>query len=441
MIEEGQIPPDEVFSLIESETLLWLRVAAARINDEWHETHLEITSGVSPPRWSPRAWDYDEAVFRSFEADGPTVAAWLRSGEITVDDVVIKLPIVSSGQTTQWYRRSSLQAYGGLETLPWSMTSYQLAFQPLAAGRGSGAIIGNGPSFVRFAEAVASFFCFTLGPGSSVDSMSPVFQRQDLSGRIAKVRLESADIEISLEGDHLEGAVVELASFSPGPSEVLSQDHQQTMRFPLSNGLATGSWVVLKRGSQWIDRKFINYPNTLKPDPGVEVAVEPMTELMALVTGGEGAMVEFKSIIPESGSELRDKVCRAVAAFANGDGGQLLFGVADDGNMVGLGSIDAQKACDTVARFVSSIVIPIPGFRVDSVLADSEDDDSRLVLVLTVDQGGQPPYGVNPAHPRYYIRRGATTFEASADQVRALARSRPPTENQGGSLFGPQFWK
>jgi predicted HTH transcriptional regulator len=213
------------------------------------------------------------------------------------------------------------------------------------------------------------------------------------------------------------------------------------MRFPLSNGLATGSWVVLKRGSQWIDRKFINYPNTLKPDPGVEVAVEPMTELMALVTGGEGAMVEFKSIIPESGSELRDKVCRAVAAFANGDGGQLLFGVADDGNMVGLGSIDAQKACDTVARFVSSIVIPIPGFRVDSVLADSEDDDSRLVLVLTVDQGGQPPYGVNPAHPRYYIRRGATTFEASADQVRALARSRPPTENQGGSLFGPQFWK
>ena len=94
-----------------------------------------------------------------------------------------------------------------------------------------------------------------------------------------------------------------------------------------------------------------------------------------------------------------------------------------------------------MARFVSSIVTPIPAFRVDGIPVDTEDGDSRLVLVLTVEQGGQPPYGVNPAHPRYYIRRGATTFEASADQVRELARSRPPADAQNGSQFGLPFWK
>ena len=73
----------------------------------------------------------------------------------------------------------------------------------------------------------------------------------------------------------------------------------------------------MKRSSEWIDRKFINYSNTLNADPGLEVVLEPMTEVMALVTGGEGATVEFKSVLPESGSELRERVCRTVAAFAN----------------------------------------------------------------------------------------------------------------------------
>ncbi len=62
------------------------------------------------------------------------------------------------------------------------------------------------------------------------------------------------------------------------------------------------------------------------------------------------------------------------------------------------------------------------------------------VIVPTVDQGGQPPYGVDPAHPSYYIRRGATTFEASSDQVRALARSRLPADQPHRSLYGLQLF-
>lgn len=436
MIENGQLPPDDVWSLVESEKQLWLRVAAVRVNDEWHETHLEITSGEAPPQWSVQAWDYDEAAFRSFQVDGPTVATWLRNGAIATDDVVIRLPVVPSGQTVHWQRHSSLQPHHGFETLSWPMTSYQLAFKPLATRDGSEMMIGDGPSFVRFDEAVASFFGFTLGPGRSVDSGAPVFQRQDLAGRIIKVRLESAEVEVSLEGDNLDGAVVELASLAPGPREALTADHEQTVRFPLPHGLPQGAWVVLKRGSKWVDRKFINYPHMMNPDPCVEIAVEPMTEVMVLVAGGEGGMVEFKSILPESGTKAREKVCQTVAAFANGDGGQILFGVDDDGNVVGLGTIDVQKARDTVTQFVSSRVTPVPEFAVDGVTVETGDGDGKLVLVLTVHQGGLPPYGVDSAHPRYHIRRGATTFEASADQVRALARSRPPAETHNGLYFG-----
>ncbi|MDA8309424.1 MAG: ATP-binding protein [Actinomycetota bacterium] len=434
MIEDGQLPPEEVLALLAAEQRLWLRIAAVAVNEEWHETHLEITSGVAPPRWSARRWAYDDALFWSFETDGPTVAGWLQGGEIARDDVTIKLPVVPNGQRVQWRRLASKQQWSS-QTLDWPTKSYQLAPQPLAQGRGAGSLIGNGPSFVRFAEAVASFFGFTLGPGGSVDHLALTLQRQDMSGRISKVRLASAEIEVLLEGQHLDGATVELASSMPGPSKSLPADSPQTVRFPLPQGVPPGAWVVLKRGSEWIDRKFINYPNTLNPDPGVEIAVEPMTEVMTLVTGGEGATVEFKGIIPGQ-KALREKVCRTIAAFANESGGHILFGVEDDGSVVGVNVTDAQEARDTVTRFISSIVTPVPEFRIEYVNVDNDEGTSSLVLLLTVNQGPQPPYGVNPANPRYYIRRGATTFPASADQVRALARSRPLSDSPYGGRFG-----
>ena len=51
----------------------------------------------------------------------------------------------------------------------------------------------------------------------------------------------------------------------------------------------------------------------------------------------------------------------------------------------------------------------------------------RWVLHVEVQEGASPPYGVDPANPSYYIRRGATTFPASADDVRTIARARPLT--------------
>jgi hypothetical protein len=436
VIESGQLPPDDIIALIERQATLWVRVAAVRQNDEWHETHVEMTSGAPPASWVQRRWTYDEAIFLSCEITGTEGAAWLRAHTATIDAVDVKLPETPEGQRLPWQRRSSQQRYGGFEPLDWPSTTYQLASQPLVTGPGSGSLIGDGPSFVSSAQAVASFFGVSLGPGGSVDAMAPRFQLQDLTGRIEKVLLGSTDIRVHVEGSDLDGMTLELASVSPGPTEALSTDSPHVVTFPLPNGLPPGTWIVLKRSSEWIDRKFINYPNTLNADPGVEVVVEPMTELQALVSGGEGPTVEFKSEIPAPGTKLRHKVCATVAAFANGDGGHILFGVTDGGAIDGLSGVDTQKECDKVADFVRSMVTPVPHFRVNRVSDEGDYGSALDIIVLTVDQGDQPPYGVDPAHPKYYIRRGATTFEASSDQVRALARSRPPADQGYQSPYG-----
>ena len=226
---------------------------------------------------------------------------------------------------------------------------------------------------------------------------------------------------------------VELASDDPGPTKNLSKKLAQVVKFPLPNGLPSGAWVVLKRGSEWIDRKFLNWPNTMSPDPSVEVVVEPLSQLEALIASGEGPNIEFKQEVPES-TGARRKVLRTLAAFANGDGGHLLFGVEDDGKILGLPTAStSQVAQDAITRFISSLVAPLPNFSVHSIALD--DGSDRAVVVVTVESGGAPPYGVGPENPQYYIRRGATTFPASADVVRALARSQPVVAGSG-SLFG-----
>jgi hypothetical protein len=433
-MEQGQSPQSDVLKLIESQEDLWIRLVAAKDGNEWLEALMEITSTVAPPNWVEQRWEYDEAIFISMKGSGSEVAKWFQSGIATIGNDVVKLPIVTEQQTLSCHRLGSKQKWGLSEPLEWPSTAYDLAYQPLKAGPGFGSFISGGsPSFVRFAVAAASFFGVPLPPGGSVDNVAPIFRLQNNTGRITRIRLGAAEIEVHVEGSELKGMTVELASDDPGPTKSLSKKLAQVVKFALPNGLPSGAWVVLKRDSEWIDRKFLNWPNTMSPDPSVEVVVEPLSQLETLVASGEGPNIEFKQEVPESTSARR-KVSRTLAAFANGDGGHLLFGVEDDGKILGLPAAStSQVAQDAITRFISSLVAPLPNFSVHSIALD--DGSDRAVIVVTVESGEAPPYGVGPENPQYYIRRGATTFPASADVVRALARSRPVVAGSG-SLFG-----
>lgn len=163
------------------------------------------------------------------------------------------------------------------------------------------------------------------------------------------------------------------------------------------------------------------------------MAVEQPGPLIgAVVAAGEGPAVEFKREPPGPG-EARRRVARTVAAFANGAGGTVLFGIEDDGTSSGLTPADAsQPTLDGITNWIRNLVVPVPEF---TVTAHEAPTGTGKVIALTVTAGALPPYGVEPSNPRYYIRRGATTFPASADQVRALARARPDAERLSPFLF------
>ena len=53
--------------------------------------------------------------------------------------------------------------------------------------------------------------------------------------------------------------------------------------------------------------------------------------IQSLINSGEGYNVEFKVLVPSKIREMTEEIC----AFANADGGYLLIGIDDNGQIVG----------------------------------------------------------------------------------------------------------
>lgn len=435
MAEAGTDGLERVLKRAERQDRVWVRLAAVRTAEGWMEVAIDIVSGERPPGWADYRWEYENAVFLSANPTGREVVNWLRAGRARVEPFEVSLPPLA--EQVQWERRSSQSSYR-FEPLPWPHVMYTLANQPLDHRSPSGSMIGPGaPSFPRFAEAAAAFFGVRLSHGGSFDSPPPTFREQDPSGRIVRVRVGVAHVDVEVEGDDLSKGVIELAHVRPGQQASLTHERSQIIQFELGGPLPPSSWVVLKEGFEWLDRRFLNWPLTATPDPGIELVPDESTQLEMLVASGEGPQVEFKRALPKNPEERR-RVARTVAAFANADGGSIVFGVNDNGEITGLSPAEVNPAAeDAVTNFIRDLVTPLPEYSLNRYPVEARPD--RIVFVVDVGRGDSPPYGIDPAKPLYFVRRGATTFPASADQVRALARSRPPVDSSASSP--PELWR
>ena len=141
---------------------------------------------------------------------------------------------------------------------------------------------------------------------------------------------------------------------------------------------------------------------------------------------GESETVEFKKNIPKG-----DGIPRAVAAFANGDGGTIIVGIEDrTGEVVGV--TDPAACRDGLVDLVRNELRPSPDH--DLFVCRLQ---GRPVVAMRVEPGDDRPYGVTePAGLRYYVRRGATNRVAEPEELRAISRPR----QSDGQEFRPIGW-
>lgn len=128
-------------------------------------------------------------------------------------------------------------------------------------------------------------------------------------------------------------------------------------------------------------------------------------EIPQLIKRGESETVEFRG-----GGARVDSVAKSVCGLLNQQGGVILWGIADDGAVVGVenGEIRAEE----LNRFVAENVNPLPLLSVSV-----RQVGGKPVIVIDVAQGADKPYSVNR---EIWVRVGPSTLKAGADQSARL---------------------
>ena len=142
----------------------------------------------------------------------------------------------------------------------------------------------------------------------------------------------------------------------------------------------------------------------------------PASELVAL---GESAALEYKSTLRwdlrqrQVNKALEKVVAKSIAGFLNAEGGTLLIGVADDGEVLGLqpdleslgrGDLDgfAQKLVQVLSNHLGPEYLQLARVRFDAV-------EGHPVCIVEVDPSPRPVYLKDGGGSEFYARVGNTT--------------------------------
>lgn len=129
---------------------------------------------------------------------------------------------------------------------------------------------------------------------------------------------------------------------------------------------------------------------------------------------GESLNLEFKRQLPSEDK----KVLKTFVAFANGEGGKVLFGVEDTtGEIVGIQDTSCAQLQDSITDMISDSCYPqiLPLFTWTNIAG-------KIVLVVEISPSPHCPYYLKSEGKEKgtYIRVGATTRKATPEKIREL---------------------
>lgn len=129
---------------------------------------------------------------------------------------------------------------------------------------------------------------------------------------------------------------------------------------------------------------------------------------------GESKTLEFKAAL----SSKSESYLKTVVAFANTDGGRLIFGIDDKSRqVVGVEKDDVFKIMDAIANAVSDSCAPkiVPDISFETI-------EDKTVVLVDIAAGFNRPYMLKSGglDKGVYVRVGATSRPADTEQIRAM---------------------
>ncbi len=123
-------------------------------------------------------------------------------------------------------------------------------------------------------------------------------------------------------------------------------------------------------------------------------------------------MVTKESYNLEFKREISRGFLKTVSAFANYNDGEVIFGLNDDGSLMGIEG-DTQQECLRIENMINDSFSPVPYFEINDRAIEG-----RVIIVLTVKKGKDTPYYCGG---KAYKRSDTATVEVSRFELRRLA--------------------
>ena len=416
MIEQGHLERGEFEELLRTLRAVDARLLLHRAAGECVLVTLVVNAGGALGGQAAEVYDYGEVVLASGVLAGGDVADWLSRGVGELAGLAFTVPEPVRNGTREHRESRQRATYGTLFATP--HTEYRLSARD--RGRPSwpaGVLAGPGLPFYPRVDVAASSVLLdisSLPGGWSIPSEMVLLRIAHTGAYFERVRVSSDSFVASVGGDDVGGVRLQVSWTGGRHEEDLTGPGDVIV--PVADAASTDTWVALTRDAECLDFRAIS---GRWPDPWGQrdIVFEPedigeRLDLMRLA--GEDERVEFKRAVPEG-----DGIARAVAAFANGDGGTILVGIGDETAEV-VGVADPAACRDRLVDIVRNGVAPAPDYELVTCTMRE-----RPVVAMRVEPGEDRPYGVRGTGGlRYYVRRGATNRVAEPEEMRTICQAR-----------------
>jgi len=150
--------------------------------------------------------------------------------------------------------------------------------------------------------------------------------------------------------------------------------------------------------------------------------------LRRLIAQGEGDQLEFKSTLrwnlntDKAGKEVEISWLKTVAAYLNSDGGVILIGLNDEGELLGL-EADRFPSEDKFLLHFNNLIKQHIGLKFSRrIQADIRTVGEHRLFVIRCDPADDPVYLKTGKEERFYIRVGPSTRQLTMSEVVARFR-------------------
>ena len=133
------------------------------------------------------------------------------------------------------------------------------------------------------------------------------------------------------------------------------------------------------------------------------------SELHEIISRSEDSKTQFKHQF-----DSIDALATEIAAMLNSEGGLLIVGVSDSGEVTGIG--DIRQLNQWISNACSQKIEPPV-----SVIAENLSIDDKLVVVINVPLGANKPYAVNKT--AFWVKVGADKRRATREELRRLMQA------------------